>query len=200
MHWLITLLCSITVLFGSVDRTPDIRQKLIVSSTKHQSVAEEDLLKLKIYATENSNIATLQEKYNLTFSIEHFSNYSSVIISPIKNKNVRNELLVVLSPIFPNMFYVNAAKALASVQTKHVAPKSTLHNIFLHKSQAQKKKSFLEGIGLQWLAIWLLAVGGLLLSIGNRRRMKYMTKKQKEMNMTQEEIAQEIKQLGEHDA
>ncbi|MBA1421540.1 MAG: hypothetical protein FAF03_12115 [Epsilonproteobacteria bacterium] len=67
---------------GTVNATEKTVEKLIVSSSKDKSVAEESLLKLKVYLLENVSTRKLQDKYPLDVKMEHFSQYDAVVISP----------------------------------------------------------------------------------------------------------------------
>ena len=106
MQLLIGLLCTISFLFGEVGISKNISEKLIVSSSKVDKVAEENLLKLKIYFVENPATRILQEKHHLKIEMETLDEYKVVVIKTIDSLALRNELLILLSPLFKDIFYV----------------------------------------------------------------------------------------------
>ncbi|HIP20688.1 MAG TPA: hypothetical protein EYG70_06155 [Sulfurimonas sp.] len=175
---------------------------MIVSSHKDEQLAKEDLLTLKVYFIENAGTRTLKEKYLFDFSIEPYGEYNALIISPMKDDSLRNKLLVLLAPQFPDIFYVmSETKSIdiskyPSVKALNGSPKISTTSATLHK----KEKSWFDEMGLQWFAIWLLAVIGLILSIRNRRKMGQLERTQKEIKVEQKNIEKEITQLGEENA
>ena len=200
MHWFVSLLCLLILGVGTINASEQSIEKLIVSSSQDESIAQEDLLKLKVYLLENSSTRMLQEKYQLDVKMEHFFNYKAVVISPIHSLTVRNELLVLLSPMFPDIFYIDEKKVLVSRKKATVSTHSVNHTIPTTHVEKKNKDAWVNEIGLQWLAIWILAVAGLFLSIRSRRKIAHLNKNQKEMNVNQTKIEKEIKALGDKDA
>lgn len=72
MHWFATLLCSLTLCMGSMYATEQSTEKLIVSSSQDEAVAQENLLKLKVYLLENPSTRLLEDKYPMHIKLEHF--------------------------------------------------------------------------------------------------------------------------------
>ena len=200
MHWFASLLCLFILSMGTINANERPVEKLIVSSNQDESIAQEDLLKLKVYLLENSATRMLQEKYQLDVKMEHFSNYNAVVISPIHSLTVRNELLVLLSPMFPDIFYINEKKIPVDIKKPIVPTHTANHSMPITHIEKQNKDSWVNEIGLQWFAIWILSVVGLFLSIRSRRKMAHLNKNQKEMNVNQTKIEKEIKALGDKDA
>ena len=200
MHWFASLLCLFILGLGMINANEQPVEKLIVSSNQDESIAQEDLLKLKVYLLENTATRMFQEKYKLDVKMEHFSNYNAVVISPIHSLTVRNELLVLLSPVFSDIFYINEKKIPVDIKKPTVPAQSANHSMPITHIEKENKDSWVNEIGLQWLAIWILAVVGLFLSVRSRRKMAHLNKNQKEMNVNQTKIEKEIKALGDKDA
>jgi len=200
MYWFASLLCSLVLCIGTVNATEQTVEKLIVSSSKDKSAVEESLLKLKVYLLENVSTRKLQDTYPLDVKMEHFAQYDAVVISPIPSLKVRNELLVLLSPVFPDIFYIDEKKRLVNSKKSTVSTKIVKSSVPTSHKGKENKDTWIDEIGLQWLAIWILAVVGLFLSVRSRRKMAHLNKNQKEMNVNQTKIEKEIKALGDKDA
>ena len=200
MHWFASLLCLFILGTGTINASEQPVEKLIVSSSQNESISQEDLLKLKVYLLENSSTRMLQEKYQLDVKMEHFSNYNAVIISPIDSLTVRNELLILLSPVFPDIFYIEEKKVPVSKKKTIVSTQNVKQSMPTTHIEKKNKDTWVNEIGLQWLAIWILAVIGLFLSVRSRRKIAHLNKNQKEMNVNQTKIEKEIKALGDKDA
>jgi len=200
MHLFVSLLCFFILSMGTIHASEQPIEKLIVSSNKDKSIAQEELLKLKVYLLENSATRMLQEKYQLDVNMEHYSNYNAVVISPIHSLTLRNALLVLLSPMFPDIFYIDEKEVPVSRKKATVSTHSVKHPISTTHVEKKNKGAWVNEIGLQWLAIWILAVVGLFLSVRSRRKIAHLNKNQKEMNVNQTKIENEIKALGDKDA
>lgn len=195
MHFFIGMLCTLTLLFGIGNSPKYFSEKLVVFNSKNESITQEELLKLKVYFIENPTTRSLQEKYDLQLEIEHLSDYDMVVIKPIPSLAVRNTLILTLTPMFQDMFFIDDEKYENGMVQKIDKPQVKL-------AQLNKKKeiSLIDEIGLQWLALLLLSFIGLILSIASRRKLIHIGKKQKDIKVEQKKIETEIKQLGAEDA
>jgi len=200
MHWLASLLCSFILCIGVLNADVYPVQKLIVSSHKDASAAQENLLKLKVYLLENNTTRLLEDTYQFNIKMEHYAHYNAVVISPINTLQERNALLVLLSPVFPDIFYIDEKKVSAKIKDTSSESHMTKSTSSVTHRQKRDEETWLNEIGLQWLAIWILAVIGLILSIRSRRKMAHLNKRQKAMNVDQTKIEKEIKALGDKDA
>ncbi|MBA1419572.1 MAG: hypothetical protein FAF03_01595 [Epsilonproteobacteria bacterium] len=81
-----------------------------------------------------------------------------------------------------------------------ISTQSVKHSRSTTHMEKENKDTWVNEIGLQWLAIWILAVIGLFLSVRSRRKIAHLNKNQKEMNVNQTKIEKEIKALGDKDA
>lgn len=170
---------------------------LIVSYGQDKNAVEEKYLKLKVYLLENSITRKLQNQYALEVKMQQFEEYYAVVLPHIQTMELRNELFVLLKPIFPHIFYIHE-KALASQKdTKSVPTIQHKPHTSVSNNTNMKRESWIDEIGLQWLAIWLLSVIGLVLSIRNRRKMVQIDKTQKDMKVNQTKIEKEIQSLGD---
>jgi hypothetical protein len=189
------MLCSITLLFSEGVSSHEFSEKLIVSSSKSKSLTNAELLKLKVYFIENPTTRLLQEKHDLRIEMEKLDNYYMAVIKPINALNVRNDLLLVLTPMFHDIFFIDYKKQ--SVETHESVTVTKPVNTIL---QEKKQVSFMDEIGLQWLALLGLSAVGLLLSILSRRKIINLGKRQKDLKVEQKKIEKEIKKLGAADA
>ena len=65
-----------------------------------------------------------------------------------------------------------------------------------YKAHIVEEKSLIEEIGLQWIAIFLLALIGLVSSIYSRRKLLRLENRQKNLTSNQDKIESEIQNLG----
>ncbi len=189
MRLMIVILFSLTMLFSK-----DISEKLIVSGDKNSTVTQMHLLKLKMYFMENAQTRALQEQYKLNLEMETLGDYKMVVIKPIKSLAVKNELLLFLSPLFPDIFSIEdnkrEMKLPNSLNVSETDTLSTDTNIM------QQAEVLVKEIGLQWIALLLLSIIGLTLSLKSRRKMASLESIQKDLSRKQEQIENEIKNLG----
>jgi len=172
------MLFSFTLLFSEA-----MHEKLIISGDNDIVNAQADLLKLKDYFIKNPDIRLLQEKHKLTLEIEVLGDYVLVVVKPVETETLKSELLTLLKPLFPEIFSI-----------KFQEMKCPVSPVKVEKS---KYYQFLvEEVGLQWLALLLLAIIGLTLSIHNRKKLGSLEKIQKEFSIKQDQIEDEIKKLG----
>ncbi len=192
MRLIIVILFSLTMLFSK-----DISQKLIISSDKNSTTIQMHLLKLKMVFIGNPQTRELQEKYKLNLEIETLDEYKMVVIRPIKSLAVKNELLLLLNPLFPNIFSIEDHKR------ESLAPESVNESKIIktdtpsaHTNTMDQAKIWIEEIGLEWIALLFLSIIGLTLSLNSRSKMASLENIQKNLTRKQEEIEKEIKNLG----
>lgn len=186
MKLLWIILCSFTLLFSE-----GMSQKLIVSTDKHSENAQESLSKLKVYFIENPNIRALNEANDLKLELETLGSYTMVVVKPIMSLSVKNRLLMELSPVFPNVFALEEKSQYSTANDSEAFIPVNSHAV-----QTNSVKTYIETIGLQWVALLALATVGLLLSIARRKKLLNLDEKQKELDLDQNEIENEIKKLG----
>jgi len=175
-------------------------EKLIVSYSTDPVLMDEDLLKLKIYFIENPEIRILEEKYQLIPTMETLENQHMVVVRNIHSLKLRNALLLLLIPLFPDIFYIDAPKTLKETK-QYVQADDTNTKKRIQLSETPKESiTWINEIGLQWIVIWFLALLGLLLSLWNRRKMSKLDEKQKDIRLDQNKIEKEIKKLGASNA
>jgi hypothetical protein len=199
MQWLIWMLCSITLLYSSNIKTDIFSEKLIVSSTKKENLSQENLLKLKVYFSENPRTRDLQEIYNLQFAIEKLGSYSVTTIKPIESLSLRNELLILLTPIFKDIFFIDSTPKIQKVVKENFTQVN--QKVHVAKTAIEKKEnSLIDEIGLQWVALLLLSIIGLVLSLLSRRKIAKLDETQRDLKVEQKKIEIEIRNLGAQDA
>lgn len=192
MRLILVILFSLTMLFSQ-----DISEKLIVSGDKDNATTQMHLLKLKMVFIANPHTRALQEKYKLNLEIETLDAYTMVVIKPIESLAVKNELLLLLSPLFPNIFSIEDHKrettGSVSINESKIMPTHTTPS---HTNTMNKAKVLIEEIGLEWSALLLLSIIGLTLSLNSRSKMANLENIQKDLSRKQAEIENEIKNLG----
>ena len=196
MRLMIVILFSLTMLFSQ-----DISEKIIVSGDINSTTAEMHLLKLKMVFIENAQTRALQEKYKLNLEMETLGEYRMVVIKPIRSLAVKNELMLLLTPFFPDMFSIEDNKR--EMMILHSGKDSMKENktIKTHATSVESNsihqaKVWIEEIGLQWIALLFLSITGLTLSLNSRRKMASFENIQKDLSLKQEQIENEIKNLG----
>lgn len=192
MRLILVMLFFLTMLFSE-----KFSEKLIVSADKNSTTIQLHLLKLKMLFIGNSKTRALQETYKLNLEIETLDTFTMVVIKPIKSLTVKNELLLLLSPHFPNIFLIEDRKAEMTdhgSMTKSKIMKT--HTPPTHTNAMHKAKILLEKIGLEWITLLLLSILGLTLSLNRRMQMARLKSIQKELSQKQEKIENEIKNLG----
>lgn len=184
------MLFSITLLFSE-----GIHEKLIISGDNEIVNAQADLLKLEGYFTANPEIRLLQEKYNLILEMEVLGDHMLVVIKPVETEALKNKLLTLLKPLFPELFSIKYQEIkLPDEETAVVSVKKPVLPVKVEKNQYYQ--FLVEDVGLQWLALLLLAIIGLTLSIHNRRKLANLEKTQTELSIKQDQIEADIKKLG----
>jgi len=191
---IIVMLFSLTLLFSE-----PMHEKLIISGDNDIVNAQAELLKLKSYFIENPEISLLQEKHKLILEMEVLGDYALVVIKPVETEALKSELLTLLKPLFPELFSIKYQEVECpdveiDAKTNVESMKNLASPVKVEKSQYYQ--FLVEEIGLQWLALLLLAVIGLTLSVHNRRKLVSLEKTQKELSIKQDQIEDEINKLG----
>lgn len=184
------MLFTLTLLFSE-----GISQKLIVYSDKNAHNAQESLSKLKVHFIENPNLRALSETNDLKLELERLGAYTMVVVKPVVSLSVKKSLLIELIPVFPDVF--------ALKETKQKKVYNNSQNVIPEKSDVLPSNTvgtYIEIIGLQWIALLILSVVGLLLSILRRNKLHILDRKQQALDIDQKDIEQEIKNLGKHNA
>ena len=192
MRLMLVILFSLTMLLSN-----DISEKLIVSGDKNSTVTQMHLLKLKMVFIGNAQTRALQEKYKLKLEIETLDVYTMVVIKPINSLALKNELLLFLSPLFPNIFSIEDHKKEtidpesmkeSKIMKTHIAPppNNAMHQV----------KTLVKEVGLEWTTLLLLSIIGLTLSLKSRSKMSSLENIQKDLIRKQEATENEIKNLG----
>jgi len=195
MQWLIWMLCSITLLYSDNIKTEIFSEKLIVSFTKQEKLSQENLLKLKVYFIENPRTRDLQETYNLQLDIEKLGSYSVTTIKPIKSLSMRNELLILLTPMFKDIYFIDYKPEIKKVVKTTITQANQKINV-VKTAVVKKENSLIDEIGLQWVALLLLSIIGLVLSLLSRRKIAKLGETQKDLKVEQKKIETEIEKLG----
>ncbi|PHS42225.1 MAG: hypothetical protein COB07_00350 [Sulfurovum sp.] len=183
MQMIMIMLFSVTMLFSE-----GIHGKLIIGGDNDLSKTQANLMNLKTSFIKNPKLMELQEKYKLKLEMEALGDYAIVTIKPVETSALKHELLSLLKPLFHDIFFIAEKKTEMKSSNSDIEPAKVARNAAY--------EFLLEEVGLQWLALLLLAVIGLTLSIYNRRKLVILEKTQKELSIKQDQIEDDIKKLG----
>ncbi len=184
------MLCSFTLLLSE-----GISQKLIVYTDENGKNAQESLLKLKVYFIENENIRVLNESNDFKVELETLGKYTMVVVKPVVSLLVKNTLLLELAPVFPDVFALEDRTQYQTDNSSQGVMPVKNDNLKINTI-----RTVIGTIGLQWIALLLLSTVGLLLSILRRKKLLMLDENQKSLDIDQQEIENEIKNLGKSDA
>ena len=172
----------------------DIHQELIVGGYDKREIAEVQLAKLDIYFMENGALDALRKKYALKTAVRRIGEYEVVGIAPIDSMDLKNRLLLKLHPFFPGIFFIESKLPTATERKTGYAtvtkPRDTASVM-----NTGKNKDMIDQMGLQWFAILMLSVTGLVLSVFRRKKVLYLQKIQKILGRKQHKIEDEIKHM-----
>ncbi len=196
MKFLMLILSMYTFLFAKVTPHEKFSEKMIVASYGDSALADENFLKLKIYFIEEPAIRALEEKYHLTPKLEMLGKQQVLVLSPIHSLTVRNQLLILLTPLFPDTFYIDAPETIKDTQRYVESDIPKIQKSSKINATKYKAQNGIDKIGLQWIAIWFLALIGLISSLLRRRKIAKLNKTQKDIRSDQKKIEKEITQLG----
>lgn len=186
MRVIIVMLFSLTMLFSEA-----MHEKLIISGDNDIVNAQADLSQLKVYFIENPEIRILQEKHKLKLELEVLGDYALVVIKPVETEALKNELQTLLKPLFPELFFIEDKE-----MKRSDAGSMKKAGVPVDVEKSQYYQFLVEEVGMQWLALLLLAITGLTLSIRNRKKLASLEKTQKDLSIKQDQIEDEIKHLG----
>lgn len=195
MRLFVWIFCSTILLFGTEIGFQNFSEKLIVYHSKSETNADEELLKLKVYFSENAMTRALQEKYNLQLKMESLGDYHMVEIKPIHSLALRNELLIILTPVFKDIFFTDYKE-----HVSNIIKQPRVSHMVAQKEKKKKEVSIIDEIGFQWLALLFLSFVGLLLSVASRRKIIHLGNNQNDLKKQQVHIETEIKKLGVENA
>jgi len=192
MQVIIVMLFSFTMLFSEA-----VLGKLIIGGDNDLLHTQANLMKLKTSFTVDPELLELQEKYKLKLEIEALGDYAIVTIKPVETSALKYELLSLLKPMFHDIFFIAEKKTEMKRPNSDKESASMMNPVSPVKVTRSPAYQFLvEEVGLQWLALLLLAVIGLSLSIQNRRKLSTLEKTQQDLSLKQDQIEDELKKLG----
>ncbi|MFK5977118.1 MAG: hypothetical protein QM493_11500 [Sulfurovum sp.] len=216
------LIISFLLLFA-ISYSKNINNKFVVSADKNIIKIKKELLRLENYFRDSEPHSMAEEKYNLRFTIEKIGEFYIVTLKPIITIEIQNELFFLLNPIARDIFVIedkivdkiefiddiieNISDEFDEFDDKFDEEIEMTHEVDeeIEIEEAIKKrkapytveqKSLIESIGLEWIAIFLLAFIGLFSSIYNRRKLLRIEKKQRNLISHQDKVDNEITRLG----
>jgi len=191
------LIITIHTLFG-------INQKIIFDIDKELILAKGKLQQIEWHFSHNPYLAGLQKNHKLQLNIESIETYSAVTLKPIKSVKLKNELLLALKPIFPDILFVeNHNKIPIKIKTynnndkKNKTAKENLNSS--KKSHTYNKNNALfSQTDIIWLILLILSSIGLILSIIQRRQLKKIKRSQESLESEQQKLNSDIINLGDN--
>ena len=174
----------------------EIDQKLIVYGEENATLVQDKFIKLQHYFKENIQAKNLQKRYGLILKKEHIDKYSIVVIRPIYSYYVKNKLLSIVQPLFPESFTIEENR-----ESKKISSKIEKKEHSIEEEITQEILSFEEHFGIrpEWLAILILSIIGLSMSIWNRKKLLALEMEQKAFREDQKAMEVEISQFGGED-
>jgi len=166
-------------------------QELIIAGHSDIYEAKLQLKELNKYIKNNSELLKIKKKYQLHGQIRQLGEYHVVTLGPIDTLSLRNRLLLLLHPSFPETFYINKKASSIKLVNKDAQkhPKGPLGKI------ERKERDIIDAMGLQWFAILMLSLMGLILSVYRRNRVRYLQKIQKILGKKQNKMETKIREM-----
>lgn len=119
----------------------------------------------------------LLQEHKLSCKVEYLAEDNMIVIEPIGSELIKRQLILRLYPHYPNMFFVPIEQT------------DVLSEI----------EALIETVGLEWVALLLLSVIGLVSSLYRRYQMASMQKQQEILVEKQKELEYDMKSLGVSD-
>ncbi len=193
-------------LFISILCATDMNQKMILSTSLDSAEMKHTLQEVKYFFNHISSAKELQEEYGFTFQLETLDKYTLLTLKPIKSHIVKNKINYLLKKKFPKSFIVDNT----SLPVIHEERKN---NSITHKSNRQlpipvlidkvEKKEigqvFWKNLSLEWIALIILAIAGLLLVYRSAQQISKIRGLQKKVEDYQRKVEKEISAMGDKD-
>lgn len=193
-------------------------QKMILSANIQTQEAAKDLYKVEKFFQENATAKSLQTKYKLNIQMELLGAHVLVTIKPIRDRVVKNKLNYLLKDQFPQRFVVNDTPVMDKLPStkinKKIEPvqKTTVTMKVTKKQEvtvARKEKEvqtsisdelklFWNNLDSEWIGLVFLALAGFLLIYRSNRQISKIRALQKEVEVYQSKIENDIAGMGEH--
>ncbi len=191
-------------------------QKMVLSSNLETKEAAKDLYKIETFFQENASAKALQENYGLGAHMELLGDHVLVTVKPIANHVVKNKLYVVLGEHFPKRFVVDDTPLTESKPPKPTPEKTTAPRKEVKTAKAvpikppvilkekQKETSFFDTFKMywsnlqsEWIALLFLALAGFMLIYRSNRQISKIRTLQKEVELYQSKIEEDIEDMKE---
>jgi hypothetical protein len=193
-------------LFTSILCATDMHQKMILSTSLNPSEMKHDLKEVKYFFNHTSHAKKLQEEYGFTFQLETLDKYTLLTLKPIKSYIVKNKINYLLKQKFPESFIVDNTplpvikeeKKSNSIPYKSNRQLST--SVSLDKVEKKEiMQVFWKNVSLEWIALIILAIAGLLLVYRSAKQISKIRGLQKKVEDYQYKVEKEISEMGDKD-
>ena len=170
-----------------------INDKLILAYSKDKTDLTNKLYEIEQIFIDDMVNLNLFNKYELTTQIETMKQFYILTIKPIKDKNLKINLEILLNQNYPNMYFIS------NIEKKHIKKeniKKPIKPIF--KVSKLKIITFMEivnNIGLEWIALLFLSIIGLLYSLYSRKKSILIDKNQNRLKENQSDVEEEFNKM-----
>lgn len=195
-------------------------QKMILSANIQTQEAAKDLYNIEKFFQENSTAKALQSKHKLHIQMELLDKHVLVTIKPIRDLLVKNQLNYLLKAQYPKSFVVDDSPfvsetsspspqvpkktealqkpALTTTVTKKEEVLVRMKEVKVSTSLLDEIKLFWKHLDSEWLGLIFLALAGFLLIYRSNRQISKIRALQKEVEVYQSKIENDIEGIGVH--
>lgn len=175
--WLLML--SLALGFGGT-----VPEMLVLTGSRDAKSVRIASLKLQLAQEQDEALASLFDRYRVKLTIRSFGKVQALVVEPIRSLAARNALVLALERRYPEMFFVNHSSTAATPKKVHVSATDADAQIGM------------QPLDWAWAAIFLLAFVGLASSIYQRKRLRYLSQEQTNLQADQERMDGTIETIG----
>ncbi len=200
MKLLITIMVIFNILYAQ-----KINEKIILSADKLQFITNNDVNNLEIYFDNNHYLSKLKAENHLSFHVETLGEYTALVLKPIKTKKLKNKLILLLKYQYPDAIAINDSifsrdeiGQMSASNDKNVVIENRVTDWYEGEIQSDKSlfKYLLKRIDMEWLALFALALAGLILVIRSAYQIHKIKILQNELRMYQKNREAELNTAG----
>jgi len=173
LAWLIVFIVS----FGYAQAGSE---RLLVYADHNPKAVRIASLKLQLQREEEPTLDALFASYHLQSRIRHYGAFHVLTIGPIWSMALHNALLAALAPKYPGLFFIRQSLAPPG---GHALEKPAARPVFMEKND------------WIWLAIFLLALAGLIGLILQRKGWRKFSHQQHQLRNDQKQMDESIDAL-----
>jgi len=153
--------------------------RVLFGATKDSDKLDSNIQKLEKSLMENRELRELQERYSFKYSKKRVGDYSAIVIEDVENIVFKESLVVLLKPIFKDIFTVSSNK-----KYREEEDKSLLDNIIKSTRLINK-----------WHIIILLTILGFIFLYRRFRKLKEIKSMQSHFKESQDIIQDKLDKI-----